>query len=122
MTVDVEEAKAELIDETASQVREHLPQGDDAQAERFLASTRPRFRPTTSSSATTPARTRDPLGRAPDDRGPPRDEGVLLDVLDSGRHNAEGSIPESFIHIEVDRQTDHDFINELKGRHRTSAR
>jgi hypothetical protein len=76
MTVDVEEAKAELIGETASQVREHLPRGDDAQAERFLASTRPRFRPTTSSSATTPARTRDPLGRAPDDRGPPRDEGI----------------------------------------------
>ncbi|MGI8940416.1 MAG: NAD-glutamate dehydrogenase [Actinomycetota bacterium] len=176
MTVDVEEAKVGLVDEAASQVREHLPRDDVAQAERFLRQYYaqvpaadlverdvidvygaalahwnlgrrrtlgdPRVRVYTPQfeadgwqsthsvveiinedmpflvDSVTNELNRHGLGihlvvhpMIAVSRG---DDGALLDVLEPGQENAEGSIPESFIHVEVDRQTDQDFINELK--------
>ncbi|CAN5523370.1 NAD-glutamate dehydrogenase [soil metagenome] len=176
MTVDVEEAKAELIDEAASQVREHLPRGEVAQAGRFLRQYYaqvpaddlierdvidvygaalahwnlgrrrtlgvPRVRVYTPQfesdgwqsthsvveiinedmpflvDSVTNELNRHGLGihlvvhpMIAVRRDP---EGVLLEVLEPSQEGAEDSISESFIHVEVDRQTDHDFINELR--------
>ncbi|MBA2427735.1 MAG: NAD-glutamate dehydrogenase [Actinobacteria bacterium] len=176
MTVDVEEAKAGLIDEAASQVREHLPRGEVAQAERFLRQYyaqvpaddlverdvidvygaalahrnlgrrrtlgAPRVRVYTPQFETDGWQSTHSVVEIINEDMPflvdsvtnelsrhglgihlvvhpmiavRRDhEGALLDVLEPGQEGAEDSISESFIHVEVDRQTDHDFINELK--------
>ena len=175
MTVDVEEAKARLIDDAASQVREHLPRGDVAQAERFLRQYYaqvpaddlvqrdvmdvygaalahwnqgrrrrpgvPRVRLYTPQFETDGWQSTHSVVEIINEDMPflvdsvtnelnrhglaihlvvhpmiavRRDErGTLLDVLEQGQED-EDSISESYIHVEVDRQTDHDFINELK--------
>src|SRR5665809_164194 len=176
MTVDVEEAKAKLVDDAASQVREHLPRGDVAQVESFLRQYYaqvpaddliqrdvmdvygaalahwnqgrrrtpgvPRVRLYTPQFETDGWQSTHSVVEIINEDMPflvdsvtnelnrhglgihlvvhPMiavrcdPEGVLLEVLEPSQEGAEDSISESFIHVEVDRQTDHDFINELK--------